>query len=84
MSENVAKTTKRRRGTRPRSNAQFICDRRDERTDKEKTNSDQPSPTERRVVVSPEIPHDTRTCIEDLNFDESDSDELREEIEMQN
>ena len=40
-----------------------------------------PTPTERRVVVLPEIPHDTRTCIEDLDFDESDSDELREERE---
>ena len=41
-SEKVAKTTKRRRGTRPRSNAQFIYDSRDGRTDKEKRNSDQP------------------------------------------
>ena len=40
--ETVAKTTERRRGTRPRSNAQFTYDSRDERTDKETTNSDQP------------------------------------------
>ena len=42
-----------------------------------------PTPTQRRVVVPPEIPHDTRTCIEDLDFDESDSDELREKSKMQ-
>ena len=42
-----------------------------------------PTPTEERVMVPPEIPHDARTCIEDLDFDESDSDELREEREMQ-
>ena len=41
------------------------------------------TPTEQRVMVPPEIPHDTRTCIEDLDFDESDSDELREEREVQ-
>ena len=35
------------------------------------------------MVVPPEIPHDTRTCIEDLDFDESDSNELREERKMQ-
>ena len=40
--ETVAKTTERRRGTRPRSNAQFIFDSRDERTDKETTDIDQP------------------------------------------
>ena len=34
-------------------------------------------------MVPPEIPHDTRTCAEDLDFDESDSDELREEREVQ-
>ena len=38
-----------------------------------------PTPTERRVVVPPEIPHDSRICIEDLDFVESDSDESREE-----
>ena len=37
-SEKMAKTTKRRRGTRPKSNAQLICDSRDESTDKEKRN----------------------------------------------
>ena len=42
-----------------------------------------PTPTEERVMVPPEIPHDARTCIEDLDFDESDSVELREEREMQ-
>ena len=42
-----------------------------------------PTPTDERVMVPPEIPHDARTCIEDLDFDESDSDELREEREMQ-
>ena len=41
------------------------------------------TPTEQRVMVPPEIPHDTRICIEDLGFEESDSDELREEREMQ-
>ena len=76
----------RRRGTRPRSSAQFICDSRDERTDKEKTNSDQPTPIEQRVMVPPEIPHDTRICIEDLvdpDFEESDVDEWRDEREVQ-
>ena len=42
-----------------------------------------PTPTEQRVMVPPEIPHDTRTCAENLHFDESDSDELREEREVQ-
>ena len=42
-----------------------------------------PRPTERRIVVPPEVPHDTRICIEDLDFDESDSDELRDDREMQ-
>ena len=42
-----------------------------------------PRPTERRIVVPPEVPHDTRICIEDLVFDESDSDELRDDREMQ-
>ena len=37
-----------------------------------------PRPTEQRVMVPPELPHDTRICIEDLDFDETDSDELRE------
>ena len=41
------------------------------------------TPTEQRVVVPPEIPHDARNCIEDLDFEESDSDESREEREMQ-
>ena len=42
-----------------------------------------PTPTEQRIVVPPEVPHDTRICIEDLDFDESDNDELSEEREMQ-
>ena len=83
-SEKVAKTTKRRRGTRPRSNAQFICDSRDERTDKETTNSDH-SHTDRareswyyqRLLTTREPASKTST------LDESDSDELREEREMQ-
>ena len=35
----------------------------------------------KRVVVPPEVPHDTRICIEDLvtNFDESDVENLRDE-----
>ena len=37
-----------------------------------------PTPTEQRVMVPPEKPHDTRTCIEDDDFDESGSRELRE------
>ena len=44
------------------------------------------TPTEQRVMVPPEIPHDTRVCIEDIvntDFDESDNDELREKREMQ-
>ena len=42
-----------------------------------------PRATERGIVVPPEIPHDTRTCFQDLDFDESDNDESREEREMQ-
>ena len=42
-----------------------------------------PTPTERRIVVPPEVPHDTRIGIEDLDFNESDSDELRDDREMQ-
>jgi len=34
-------------------------------------------------MVPPEIPHDSRICIEDLDFEESDSDESRAEREMQ-
>jgi len=32
--------------------------------------------------MPPEIPQDARTCTEDLDFEESDSDESREEREM--
>ena len=42
--------------------------------------------TEVRIVVPPEVAHDTRTCIEDLvdtDIDESHSDELREDREVQ-
>ena len=45
-----------------------------------------PEKREVRIVLSPEIPHDTRICIEDLvdtDFDVSDSDELRDEREVQ-
>ena len=34
-------------------------------------------------MVPPGLLHDTRICTEDLEFDESDNDELREEGEMQ-
>ena len=69
-SEKMAKTTKRRRGTRPKSNAQLICDSRDESTDKEKRNNDQPH-TDRAKSQHrrPRL--------------ETDRDELREEREMQ-
>ena len=40
-----------------------------------------PTPTEQRVMVPPEIPHDTRICIED--FEGSDVDEWRDEREVQ-
>ena len=45
-----------------------------------------PEQTEVRTVLPPEVPHDTRICIEDLadtDTDESDSDELRVEREVQ-
>ena len=45
-----------------------------------------PEQTEVRTVAPPEIPHDTRICIEDLvdtDIDESDIDELRDEREVQ-
>ena len=45
-----------------------------------------PEQTEVRIVVPPELRHDTRICIEDLadtDIDESDIDELRDEREVQ-
>ena len=42
--------------------------------------------TEVGIVEPPEVPHDTRICIEDLvdtDIDESDIDELRDEQEVQ-
>ena len=42
-----------------------------------------PRPTEQRAMVPPELPHDTRICIEDLDIDETHSDELIVEREMQ-
>ena len=43
------------------------------------------TPTERRIVVPPEVPHDTRICTEDLDFDESDSDrEMQDEVRRWN
>ena len=41
------------------------------------------TPTEQRVMVPPEIPHDARTCIGDPDFEESHSDGSREKREMQ-
>ena len=46
-----------------------------------------PTPTEQRVVVPPEVPHDTRICIEDLVDIEREKkgheiDQLREEREV--
>ena len=41
--------------------------------------------TKVRVVVPPEVPHDTKICIEDLvdtNFDESDVENLRDEKKL--
>ena len=37
-----------------------------------------PEETKQRIVVPPEVPHDTRICVEDLvDIDESDVDQLR-------
>ena len=44
-----------------------------------------PALTERRIVVPPEVLHDTRICIEDLDFDDSDSDrEMQDEVRRRN
>ena len=69
----------RKRGTNSRENqlkrgsSQLTCDRQAEGTGKERTNR------------PPEVPYDTRICIENLvdtDSDESDIDELREEREV--
>ena len=67
-SSNSSKNPRRGRRRRPRKKRQTVVS---------------PTPTEQRVVLPPGLLHDTRICIEDLDFDETDRDELREEREME-
>jgi len=67
-SSNSSKNPRRGRRRRPRKKRQTVVS---------------PTPTEQRVVLPPGLLHDTRICIEDLDFDETGRDELRQEREMQ-